>query len=76
MFISYPLPGTHQKRKERKMITYIVNINYTKFEFMHGNTALTFAELAKNAVIDDAEVEIELKAVPDIDIKGDEDDDF
>ena len=59
------------------MVTYIVDINYTKFEFMHGNTALTFAELAMNAGLDDKmSVDIELKVVPDIDVKGDEDDDF
>lgn len=44
-------------------MVYIVHINYTKFEFMNGSTAMTFAELAKASVIGDATVEIEIKAV-------------
>ena len=59
------------------MVTYIVHINFTKFEFMNGNTALTFAELAMNAALEDSpNIEIELNAVPEIELKGDEDDDF
>ena len=39
---------------------YKVTINYTTFEFDTGNTALTFAEIAKNYAVDDVNVEIEL----------------
>ena len=40
---------------------YIVNVQYTKFEFKDGTTALTFAELARAAVIGDVSVGIELE---------------
>lgn len=45
---------------------YIVNVQYTRFEFKDGTTALTFAELAKAAVVDDVSVGIELEE-PEID---------
>ena len=40
---------------------YKVTINYTSFRFDIGNTALTFAEIAKNYAEDDVNVEIELE---------------
>ena len=40
---------------------YIVNVQYTKFEFKNGTTALTFAELARAAVIGGVSVGIELE---------------
>lgn len=46
-------------------MVYIVSINYLEFEFMSGSTAMSFAELAKNAVVGDANVEIEIKTAPD-----------
>ena len=56
------------------MITYIVRVNFTKFEFMNGATALSFAELAKTSIIEsDADIEIELKAVPMVQQEVDDD---
>ena len=52
-------------------MVYIVRINYTEFEFMSGATAMTFAELAKAAIIGESNVEIELKYVPPTDTKDD-----
>lgn len=46
---------------------YIVNVQYTKFEFKDGTTALTFAELAKAAVVGDVSVGIELEEEPEVD---------
>ena len=40
---------------------YIVTLNYTQFKFDSGNTALTFAEIAKNYAVDDINVEIEIE---------------
>ena len=40
---------------------YNVTLNYTKFRFDNGNTAMTFAEIAKNYAVDDVNVEIELE---------------
>lgn len=54
---------------------YIVRINYTDFEFMNGTTALTFAELALGSAVGEADISIELKAVP-VEQKEREDDDF
>jgi len=56
------------------MVIYIVNINYSKFEFMNGDTAIKFAELAMASAVDDVNIEINLKPVPKPE-KG-EDDDF
>ena len=53
-------------------MVYIVHINYTEFEFMSGSTALTFAELAKNAIGGESNVEIEIKTAPDFDIVEDD----
>lgn len=44
-------------------MVYIVSVDYTKFEFMNGPTALSFAELAKGAVVGNADVDIEIKAM-------------
>ena len=52
---------------------YIVKVNYTEFEFMNGNTALTFAELALGSAVGETNVTLELKAVP---VEEGEDDDF
>lgn len=53
-------------------MVYIVSINYLEFEFMSGSTAMSFAELAKNAIIGDSNVEIEIKTAPDFDIVEDD----
>jgi hypothetical protein len=59
---------------------YIVTINYTKFKFKSGATALTFSELAKDNAIGEAEVEIEIVAskslIDDISDALEEEDDF
>ena len=39
---------------------YIVNVCLTEFEFTDGTTALTFAEIARNAVVGDLSVGIKL----------------
>lgn len=46
-------------------MVYIVSVDYIKFEFMNGPTALSFAELALGASVDNTRhVEIEIKALP------------
>jgi len=57
-------------------MVYIVSIDYNKFEFINGNTAINFAELALGSAVGDVRVEITLKPVPVDEKKGDEDDDF
>lgn len=60
-------PSPRGKNTERVMkMKYIVNVQYTRFEFKDGTTALTFAELAKAAVVDDVSVGIELEE-PEVD---------
>lgn len=39
---------------------YKVNVCLTEFEFTDGTTALTFAEIARNAVVGDLSVGIKL----------------
>ena len=46
------------------MVVYIVEINYIKFEFINGATAINFAELAMASAVEDVRIEITLKAVP------------
>ena len=43
------------------MMTYYVTLNYTKFKFDNGQTALTFAEIAKNYATEDINVELEIE---------------
>ena len=59
--------------KEGKMV-YIVSIDYNKFEFMNGNTAINFAELALGSAVGDVRVEITLKPVPAPEITEEGDD--
>ena len=67
-------PGQLFSGKDKKMV-YIVSINYTDYEFMDGNTALSFGELALRNCKDNITVTIKLKRVPLFEDK-EEDDDF
>lgn len=46
---------------------YVVNLQFEPFEFKNGSTAVAFAELAKNASVNDVPVGIELVAEPEVD---------
>lgn len=46
---------------------YVVNIRFEPFKFKDGSTAISFAELAKAASVNDAPVGIELEMEPEVD---------